>query len=262
MDVRLYQDSWNNISLAEIAELRGLDVTEPAAEHFYEAFYQKMLSANYSFDPEWLAVKMKTTAWLKELCDRSGVYPGRGKAISLGAGTGIVELPLIEQGYDIELQECQRQSLEYIKRKGATFTEWIISDFDGLPSERYDAIYVGSLSYALDFSHYQRFFYHCFRILKRGGKLLLWDPECVIPPLHWILNVYSALTPGKPKRVFWGWLRSGIVHRSLAANAGLQLVEQAFFNQTCDPVRQPFRLLGYTLPMSTSHLQRFIFVKP
>ena len=158
MEVRLYQDSWNSISLHEIAAAIGRDVKELAAEHFYEAFYRKMRSANFAFDPAWLAVKSRTTEWLQKLCILSDVYPGHGKVISLGAGLGIVELPLIEQGYDIELQECQDQSLEYIKRQGATFTEWIISDFDALPAGRYDAVYVGSLSYALDFSHYQRFF--------------------------------------------------------------------------------------------------------
>src|SRR5690606_12986703 len=37
------------------------------------------------------------------------------KILSVGCGLGIVEIPLIESGYKVDLQECQNISIDYLK---------------------------------------------------------------------------------------------------------------------------------------------------
>ena len=105
LEVKLYQTEWQGISLSDIATRLGLPLSSVASHHFYAEFYRRLKEKNYKFQPKWLERRARMTQWMKDNYDDIKVKPeGTKVAISLGAGLGIVERPLIEERYQIELQ--------------------------------------------------------------------------------------------------------------------------------------------------------------
>jgi len=265
MEVKLYQTEWQGISLSDVAEGMGLPLNNVASHHFYAEFYRRLKEGNYKFQPKWLERRARMTQWMKENYDDIKVKPeGTKVAISLGAGLGIVEKPLIEEGYHIELQECQSESFEYI-RESIQPTEWITTDFGVLPSNRYNLVYAFGISYVFNTSEYLSFFRHCSRILRKGGRLVLWDPEYRFSPIQIMKGFVSSVLLRRSSvenSVFWGWLRSSWVHKSSAKMAKFKLVGRVSFDGDFSPVdRHGRRILGYPVGKNPSVIQGFVFEK-
>ncbi len=77
---------------------------------FYANYYKKINSSKSLLGEKWKAGKKDQTQWLREQIEKHG--GNQAKVLSVGAGIGIIEIPLIESGYDIHLQEYQEESLK------------------------------------------------------------------------------------------------------------------------------------------------------
>jgi len=223
--LELFQTEWNNISLTDIAQKLDLNPDDVAAHHFYNEFYIQLKDNNYVIDSDWKIKKEQMTLLLKQKIDELSKYK-RIKVLSIGAGLGLIELPLIIDGYDIELQECQAESFEYIKSQ-ISIKEWITNDFSDLPADSYDLIYMSIVSYVFDLPTYKEVLKNCSRILKKGGKLIIWDPRCPNPIVYKTKTFIKHLL-NFPRGVKWGWARSCSLHTALAEKAGFTEFGQCY----------------------------------
>ncbi|MBT5953198.1 class I SAM-dependent methyltransferase [bacterium] len=240
-EVPLYQTQWQGILLSDIAKEKGISPRKIASTDFYEAFYKKLELTNFSFDPSWKKKKKKLSnfvlQYLKPLISKNP----SATILSLGAGTGIVEEDLLKAGFKIDLHETQTTSLNYLKTKNINFNEFISQDLSSFESDSYDLIMAFSISYCFSYEDYETLFKEVFRILKKGGLLIMWDPSPEIhsSKFHMLFckiirklrqNTKQILLQKASHEVFWGWLRQGSLHKKLAQNAGLKVNDSFYTN--------------------------------
>ena len=126
-------------------------------------------------------------------------------------------------------------------------------------------MYAFGISYVFSTTEYVSFFRHCSRILRNGGRLVLWDPEYRLSPIQIMKGFVSRVLlrrTSAEKSVFWGWLRSSWAHKSSAEMAGFNLLSQVAFDGDFNPVdRHGRRILGYPVWENPSVIQGFVFEK-
>ncbi|MCM1038210.1 MAG: class I SAM-dependent methyltransferase [Ruminococcus sp.] len=216
---KLWQNVWQDISLTQIAQKKGMKIEEIASADFYAMFYEKLKENHYRFQESWLNEKREYSNWLKEVVDRLtlNMKIEKPKLLSVGCGIGIVEEPFIRGGYDIELQECQKESYDYLNRGGILPKTWVTSTLDELPADTYDIVFSNFVMYALDDRDYKRQVANILRILKPHGKFIMIDTAA-----QWrnflhenIINFSHELKKDKREVVFWGYIRSLKEHERL-----------------------------------------------
>ena len=152
----LFQTQWQNISLLDIAEQKKIDPNTVAASDFYEAFYDQFDESDYNFDDDWIKIKQAQTDKMRNFINKKLSANSNARFLSIGVGTGFVEETLLNEGFKIDLQECQPVSLNYLRGKKVPFKEYITSDLSILPQEEYDTIFAFNISYCFsydDLSH-------------------------------------------------------------------------------------------------------------
>ena len=236
----LFQTQWQNISLLDIAEQKKIDPNTVAASDFYEAFYDQFDESDYNFDDDWIKIKQAQTDKMRNFINEKLSANSNARFLSIGAGTGFVEEPLLNEGFNIDLQECQPVSLNYLRKKRIPFKEYITSDLSILPQEEYDVIFAFGISYCFSYDDYKSLLESIYGLLVNGGQLILNDPNINLPrrPLiKYILYPYEKLkqwlreyrsTSYYAKGVFWGWLRHSYLHRILAQRSGFYLKREFF----------------------------------
>lgn len=256
LQVEIWEQEWNGISLMEVAREMNLPPGQVASYHFYELYYKKLAQQQFIFDEHWTKQKQRMTALFKDKIDTMPAGK-ESKVISLGAGLGIIEFPLIKAGYNIHLQEAQQESLANIQEQVST-TVWVTPDLSTIPDNSYDLILVSIVSYVFDLENYQEFLKNCGRILAPGGLLVIWDLECPIPFLYSI-RARIKRSFRHDHSIKWGWIRHTLVHRTLAANSDLILTKMRSLNNVCDPV-EVNKVMGFVLPRSKATLQELTFI--
>ncbi len=236
MRYRLYQTSWNGTSLVDIAIKKGIDCREIAKKDIYDEFYRAMIEGGWVFDRQWIESKARISEILREKVVATAIT--NPKILSVGAGTGIVEEHLLRNGYDVTLQDCQSKSFEYLRRKGVEFKSIISQDFADIPSNSFDIVFIGTVSYALDDDQYQSFINDTRRICRPGGVVLFWEVGFnLIPVIRRLAKngtdfIFKCFDKGYARHeLFWGWIRSSDEHRHVFEHAGFKLVEQSFYNE-------------------------------
>jgi len=236
----LFQTQWQNISLLDIAEQKKIDPNTVMASDFYEAFYDQFDESGYNFDIDWIRIKQAQTDKMRNFINKKLSDNCNARFLSIGVGTGFIEETLLNEGFKIDLQECQPVSLNYLRKKKVPFKEYITSDLSILPQEEYDVIFAFTISYCFGYDDYQAFLKSIYALLKKGGQLILFDPNINRPrrPLikyvlypvervkQWLREYRS--TSSYTKGVFWGWLRHSYLHRVLAKRAGFYLKSEFF----------------------------------
>ena len=236
----LYQTHWQNISLSDIAKEKKYDSNTVAANDFYETFYEQLENSGYDFEDDWIIEKQAITARMRDIVNKELANNYNARFLSIGVGTGFVEEPLLNEGYKIDLQECQRASLNYLREKKVPFKEYITSDLSKLPQEEYDIIFAFSISYCFSYDDYQMLLESIYSLIVKGGQLILFESNInrprrplikyVLYPIEKVILYIrgSREKSSRTKSVFWGWLRHSYLHQILANRAGFQLRNKFF----------------------------------
>ena len=201
MKIPFYQTTWNGVDLRDLAKELKHPLTKLPDELFYQAYYKKISENQSALGDQWKLAKQNQTKWLQQKIDALG---GKDKQVlSVGAGTGIIELPLIRDNYNIDLQECQKDSLNLIGAADQTICYDV--GLNSIQNSTYDLIVAVAMTYALDDAALNNFFIDCSKLLKSRGVIILLDTS-----LSW-LEIYAHFRNKKTYRndyLFWGYKRS------------------------------------------------------
>lgn len=259
----IQSSDWHGLSLVDIANEYSIPLDKVAEHSFYSRLYEKWQNNDFKLEGNWLLMKQKMSDIFYNVLSDLRILNQR--IISLGAGLGIIEKGLIEKGVvDIELQECQGISFNYIKN----FINpkiWITTDFRELPPASYKAVLTISLVYVFGNKEYENFFEQCARMITRPGYLIIWDHDIFLRAaiknqVTCVKSLLLSLLKSKNKKaIAWGWLRTPGMHISIAEKHGFRLVKDQYFNIDLDPIENPPRLFGMQYPMGNSHAQMFVF---
>lgn len=254
LQYRIYTKKWHGLSITDVARENNIPLHKVAKRDLYTALYERWRNIYFEPEGDWLASKRKMSdvfyAKIKEL---SIANP---RAISLGAGLGIIEKDLIERGIDVELQECQDISFNYIRRTINPKT-WVTTNLGDLPRDSYDLVLAISLVYVFNDQEYADFFKECKGLLRDSGYLIVWDHDARIPLGLFKRKLKELLL--REKYMFWGWLRTPHSHIALAQRHGFKLLQTEFFDRHIEPVPNPPRVLGLQFPWGKSVAQMHVF---
>lgn len=249
----LFSAEWHGIQLQDIAREMGLAPDAVASEHFYEALYRRWKTQGFSSDDGWVQAKRRIAdlmdATLREFA------PSMPRVLSAGAGLGLIEDHLLDAGWNVELQECQPESLSRFAEDPRTRV-WVTPDLRELPDAAYGAILSISMVYALDEAAYLAFLRRCHRMLQPGGMLLVWDHDVRIS----VAPLRRLLTRG-PRPLFWGWLRTPALHAAVAERAGFRVRRVRHFDHALQPIASGRRIAGVQGPFGRSLALELVFVK-
>lgn len=200
MQIPFYQTIWNDISLVELAKELDHPLENLPNENFYRAYYKKFRDSFFSSN-NWRIKKQEQTIWLKEQIEKYGNI--NSQIISIGAGTGIIEIPLIENSYNIHLQEFQEESFDILN--ASSLTKCYIGDFNKINKSQYDIAVSIAMTYAVPDEKISLFFKSCKELLKNKGKLIILDTS-----LSWweIYSHFRNRNYYKKNKLLWGVKRS------------------------------------------------------
>jgi len=199
--IPFYQTVWNGIDLMQICKETGERNDCLPSAKFYEHYYNYALNNKGNFSNTWSQQKQYQTAWLKDQLLKYGTL--FSKNLSVGAGTGIIELPLIKEGFIIDLHDFQRASFDHY---GATdVTNCFSCDLSDLEERSYDIIFSIATSYAMDKKTLGNYLGKIRKLLKPKGIYVWLDTS-----LSWqeIYSYYRNRKYYAENCVLWGYKRS------------------------------------------------------
>jgi len=258
-----YDRNWHGLSLEEVAQAAGIDPAAVANHHFYRAFYERLRQNGFRVASEWADQKRRWTPWVQRYLDQRRRETGSAsRGISVGAGLGIVEEPLLSRGYDIVLHECQPDSFEYLRHRGVRFEQIIGTDLSSVASETFDVAFMLTISYVFPADGFVPVLRDVRRILRPGGLLVLAE---LLPPFSKLPIVTRTHRAGlrllgrrRAPGVFWGWLRTAAEHRAALRQAGFTVEETLFLDDRGQRVSAPLLPFGCALPHSHAVSQWFV----
>jgi ubiquinone/menaquinone biosynthesis C-methylase UbiE len=237
MKIPFYQTEWLGIKLKEVAEKVAHDPSKIAGTIFYDEIYKAIFAkASFSLDKKWLERKKNLSHWLQDLLEKN--ISKDAAVLSVGCGFGVVELPLIQQGIKIDLQECQTHSIQYLERnhlKDLKKSKFILSqDLSNIPTSSYDVVLAITSTYCLDDQTLLSFLLQVKRILKENGKFIWYETALTLEDISILIKeriINFILNKKNKEHVFWGWKRS-IGSQALTANKyELKMIQSYYLNQ-------------------------------
>ncbi len=209
MNIPFYQSEWFGINLASLADDLGHPRTAVANTHIYAAVYNRLLTEKkYAINPAWIEKKNTLSTWLLGYIKEKSLE--KSKMLSVGCGLGVVEQPLIAQGFNLDLQECQSVSLDYLKTEYPQEyqkSNLIISeDLIDIPPASYDLVMAITSTYALDNSTLSHFLEAISRILKKGATFIFYETALTFSDIKYYLRKH--ITKRGMEGLLWGWKRS------------------------------------------------------
>lgn len=266
MEYKLYQTEWNNVNLKAISRELHMPQESIAASDFYDAFYKKLSLNGFCFDEGWLEEKKKTSELIKRVLkkiekENTGICNKNMNIISLGCGTGVVECGLIEEGYKVELQECQSHSLGYLYKNGISPQRiWITKDLEEIPQNSYDVVIIVFILYVFDAGGVYEFLEKARKLLKTNGRMIIVEG---LGQLDSMLAYCKQRSIGKKNNgVFWGYLRNLYALRKLIRKAGLGIEGEFAIDDKMQFIKKkPKTFLGFPSKNSNVKLWGWISKK-
>jgi hypothetical protein len=231
MKVPFYQSQWFNVDLAGLAHSLGHSISDVADGRLYAEVYKKLLSEdNKGPSAEWIAKKHRLSDWLCGYFKNKGLE--KTSILSIGCGLGVVEQPLIKQGFLIDLQECQSISIDYFKEKypeDYKNIKLILSDvLKSVKDHFYDTVMAITSTYGLDDSTLTDFFESVSRVIKKGGTFLLYETVLTFSDIK---NEFKKVMLNRgTDGLLWGWKRSRNEFVNRAKKNGLSVADDYYFD--------------------------------
>ena len=232
--MRLYQSIWNGIDLVDISQDPSRLTRGTPNALFYAEFYRRLRGAGYTLAPEWIrsrrTLSERLRQWLARAAASRGTVLAQEKILSLGAGLGMVEAPLIREGLDITLHEIAPEAFGLLPSLAETKDlpggiKTLVGPLENIPDRGFDIVFVGSCEYACrDDADFARFLGQLHRILRDSGSVISWD---YVPTWRgWAEAILRrALPPLFPDAVFWGVLRSPAARAVAYRDCGLEVMD-------------------------------------
>lgn len=208
---RLFQSEWNGVDLEAIAQLPGTLEGGAPGGRFYAEYYRRLATAGGAQGTSWERDKLANAdalrGWLDQQALELNRKPTELRVISVGAGLGVVEQPLLLEGFQITLHEVQGESLEQARQRLAAAGHKLRTVVGPLTAitERFDVAYLGTCEYCLTSSRAHEEFLHSVRgVLAPGGGIIAMD---VAP--SWRMVARDLLDRvGLHRGILWGEVRS------------------------------------------------------
>lgn len=219
-----YQTEWNGIDLKAIQAETGVARDQLPSAAFYERYYHHLSLKNQSFSAGWLDKKEKQSQWLRTQIEHYGHR--QSHVLSVGAGTGIIEKPLIQDGYAIDLQDFQSQSFTNLGVD--QLTNCYSCPLMGI-GKTYDIVFSSAVTYALSDEDLRILLSDIYAMLNTGGVFIWLDAS-----LSWY-EVYSYWRNRQELRaetVLWGYKRPLSLWRRLAAP--FTVLDQGYYTADMD----------------------------
>ncbi len=221
LKIPFYQLTWNGVDLKALAQDINHPTNQVPTPAFYDAYYAKVNASPDLIGQDWKERKQKNQShWLKTQLD---AYAGKSaKSISIGAGFGLIELPLIEDGYQIELYDFQSSSFDHLCMQDKTTCH--SGSWDDLPDSTYDICFTMATTYAFDEPTFKDFAAMAQRILKPGGVCMIMDTS-----IGW-QEIYGQLRNFKnyeKNYMLWGYKRS--LARWASSFKRFEVLEQRYY---------------------------------
>jgi 2-polyprenyl-3-methyl-5-hydroxy-6-metoxy-1,4-benzoquinol methylase len=173
MEFLFYQDEWQGLKLQEIYHAQNRTIADST---FYRSFYETLLTQGKDISKKWVAQKHNISEWLESeylipMLKRD-IAP---KILSIGAGLGIIEEPLLRKGYRIDLQECQEKSLENIIKAHPNVKYYICDcrNMRDISSNSYDMVYAVGVDYIFGRYDYKIMLDEIARLIKPDGIVIV-----------------------------------------------------------------------------------------
>lgn len=253
-NVPFYQESWHGISLEDLQAKYGRNVSETSNDVLYGMFYEIFRQNGYNYSPEFYANKMRAKERIREFLFTNEAQTHKNKILSVGSGLGLIEESLIAEGFDIDLQECNNESFDFIRQKGIISHNRLIvsSDLKKISSDIYDIIYIHNVGYSLKPKDLFSLIKDCKRILKEDGTLYITGDGSY----YWTL-LKTLFFPHRG--ILWGWRRPWWTTVLYGKLAGFQSVTHTFLDSDFEPV-VPETFLS--VPINAPHMSdEFLFRK-
>ena len=113
MKIPFYQTTFHGVDLIKICEHLQHPLDTIAGPEVYSAAYAALHEKDFcDIDHAFLERKKTLSKWAHDIFQQNSV----SKILSIGAGTAVTENFFRLSGYDVHLQECKLESLEYLKK--------------------------------------------------------------------------------------------------------------------------------------------------
>lgn len=215
-----YQTEWNGIDLKAIQAETGVACNQLPSATFYERYYQRLSLKGQAFSAGWLDKKEKQSQWLRVQIERYGGQ--QSHVLSVGAGTGIIEKPLIQDGYKVDLQDFQSASFASLGVDQLTNCfSCPLADI----GKTYDIVFSSAVTYALSDDDLRILLSDIHAILNPGGVFVWLDAS-----LSWyeVYSYWRNRQKLKTETVLWGYKRPLSLWRRLGAS--FSVMDQGYYN--------------------------------
>ena len=223
---QIWETEWNGISLVDITKENRIPFDKVADNKVYREYYKKLEKNGFKLSQEWIEKKAKSAIFISEVVEKYLMKTNKKnpKILSIGAGLGIVELPLLLKGYDLTLQECQAISFNYLKNKVQHLPKTLIcNDLSNVESSSFDVIFSLTSTYPLDDKTYLAFLQSMRRIVADDGIVVIWEHLSTLKTI--MVSLVRKILRKKNNGILWGWLRVFPQHLSFINKAGLTPIE-------------------------------------
>jgi SAM-dependent methyltransferase len=230
-NIPFYQTHWHGIALEEIYKEIGGEADIKNNAIIYDWFYTKLNDGSCTIEPQFIAFRQTVSQWLEKIMKGLSIQPHDSRILSVGAGLGYIEAPLIEKGYDIIIQECQSKSLEYIEKLIPSQKICFINspDLTEIKGESFDFVYAYGVCYSLSPEILESFLMQISRVLIPGGML------CIAGDGSYAWNLLKSLIQ-KHQGIQWGWRRPWQQTVKLAKKHNLVLNRHSFLNDDFEEI--------------------------
>lgn len=260
LSIPFYQKEWLGVDLLQIAKEISFPSNQVANYSFYNAFYKELQKNSIFPNDIWIDNKTFLAKQIQKLLVKYSNVNNLS-ILSVGSGFGIIELELKKHGFNIDLQECQKYSLNHLKdRKDIKII--ISNDLSEIKTGSYDMVLAVTSTYCLNINSLRQFLVMISRILKNNGIFIWYETSLTYSYILQYIKIfiYKKLK-NKNNGVLWGWKRSVSVQETNAAISNMFLLEKIYFDNN-NNVINPKTLFGVPFNSAVWQLGIYKNVKP
>jgi len=231
--MNMYQTEWLGIRFSDFIRT---DHKKIAGMEFYESFYREFfchINSMEQLDPAYIKVKSEAAHFI---CEQ---FPDKNsKILAIGCGLGIIEMNLMEAGYqNIFITEVSDVPLKWIGKVVDPQRMFVGYFPECIPTElEFDVIYLCGVDYCFHQEEWTQFLSAVKNKLKDGGHCMVisgsYEPEGLfVRSLRQLKSGIKLLLHGlkvHPLGQLWGYTRNRNEYRASLRGAGYPKIRDGF----------------------------------